>query len=182
MAKILILYGTDHGQTRKVGQHIAKILQERGHEIELVQGNKAPKDFTIDRFDGAIIGTSIHMGVHQISIKKLAKSKKEALSKIPSAYYCVCLTAMSPNPENNKQVEGFINDFLNYTELKPIVSTAFAGALRYPDYNFIKRYMAKLLARKLEADTDTKKDIYEYTDWNAVTRFAGDFADAIEGK
>ncbi len=182
MAKILILYSTDYGHTRKVAQHIAGVVQDRGHEAELVQGNKAPRDFTLDGFDGAIIGTSIHMGIHQISVKKLVKAQKEALSKIPSAYFCVCLTAHSSKAEDKKQVESFINDFLKYTGLKPVASTAFAGALRYPHYNFIRRYMAKLVARKVGADTDTKQEHYEYTDWNAVNRFAEEFANSIEGK
>jgi menaquinone-dependent protoporphyrinogen IX oxidase len=42
--------------------------------------------------------------------------------------------------------------------------------------------MAKLLARKLGADTNTKQEHYEYTDWNTVTKFATDFVDIIEGK
>lgn len=179
MSKILILYGTDYGHTRKVAQHIAEVINERGHVTELVQGNKSPRDFTVDGFDGAIIGTSIHMGVHQISVKKLVKAQKEALSKIPSAYFCVCLTAYSSKAEDKKQVESFINDFLKYTGLKPVVSTAFAGALRYPHYNFARRYMAKLVARKVGADTDTKQEHYEYTDWNAVNRFAEEFVDSI---
>lgn len=179
MAKILILYGTDYGHTRKVAQHIAGVITERGHEAELVQGNKAPRNFTMDGFHGAIIGTSIHMGIHQISVKKLVKSLRDSLNYVPTAYFCVCLTAYSDKPEDRKQVESFINEFVKYTGIKPIKTTAFAGGLRYPHYNFIRRYMAKLVARKVGADTDTKQESYDYTDWNAVNRFAEEFVDSI---
>lgn len=179
MARILILYGTDYGHTRKIAQHMAGVVETRGHEVELVQGNKAPKGFSPDGFDAAIIGTSIHMGVHQISIRKLVKSLRDDFNKIPTAYFCVCLTAKSTKPEDQSQVEDFINDFLKYTKIKPAKTAAFAGALRYPHYNFVRRYMAKLVARKVGADTDTKQELYEYTDWAAVTRFAEEFTDSI---
>ncbi|MFA4837754.1 MAG: hypothetical protein WC749_17025, partial [Dehalococcoidia bacterium] len=51
--------------------------------------------------------------------------------------------------------------------------------LKYPDYNFVKRFSAKLLARKLGLDTDTKK-YFEYTDWAEVVKFAEEFAESMK--
>ena len=70
MAKILILFGTNYGQTRKVANFIADIATRRGHEVELVLGNKAGNDFSPDTYDAAFIGTSIHMDTHQISMRR----------------------------------------------------------------------------------------------------------------
>ncbi len=179
MAKILILYGTDHGQTRKVAQHIAEILKKADHEIELLAGNKAGADFSLEAFDGVIVGTSIHMDVHQISMRKLVKAHRDAFAQVPrSAHFCVCLTAYSSDPKHQVQVQKYIDDFAKYTGWQARKTVAFAGALKYPDYNFVKRFAAKLLARKLGADTDTK-GYYEYTDWDAVTRFAREFSDSL---
>ena len=179
MAKILILFGTDHGHTRKIANRIAEVTRERGHEVELVQGNKAPSGFSPDGFDAAIIGTSIHMGLHQISVRKLVKENLTAFERIPSAYFCVCLTACGTRPQDTAQVERYINDFTKYTGLHPMKVTAFAGALKYTDYNFFRRFIAKLVARRVGADTNTKGE-YEYTDWDAVTQFAEEFADSLE--
>ena len=179
MARILILYGTDHGQTHKVAQHIADELKRADHQVELLAGNKAGTNFSLEGFDGVIVGTSIHMDVHQISMRKLVKNHRDAFAQIPkSAHFCVCLTAFSRNPKDQAQVQKYIDDFAKYTGWQAKQMTAFAGALKYPDYNFVKRFAAKLLARKIGADTDTK-GYYEYTDWDAVTRFAQEFADSL---
>ena len=107
MAKILILFGTNFGQTRKVANHIADIAIRRGHEVDLVQGNKAGNDFSTDTYGAAFIGTSIHMDTHQISMRRLVKEKRDEFRKIPTAYFCVCLTAYGTGPEdkNTKKVK-----------------------------------------------------------------------------
>ena len=178
MAKILILYGTNSGQTRKVSERIAQVLVENGHETEVIQGIKAPKGFSPESYDAAVIGTSIYMGQHQIAMKKLVKTHQEAFDKIPTAYFCVCLTAKDNSERSIAEVQKYLKDFTSYTGLKPAQSIAVAGALKYPDYNFIKRFSVKLLARKLGLDTDTKK-YFEYTDWDAVDHFATEFANSL---
>ena len=178
MAKILILYGTDEGHTRKVADHMAEVIRSAEHTVELVQGNKASSGFSPSDFDAVIIGTSIHLGVHQISVKKLVKKNWSAFANIPTAFFCVCLTVTSQKPQDQKQVRQYIDDFTNYTGIDPVSTAVFAGALRYPYYNFIKRFMIKLVARKLELDTDTK-NVYEYTDWDAVARFSTEFIDLL---
>ena len=179
MSRILILYGTGEGQTRKVANRIAEVAGGRGHEVEMVKGNKAPADFSPKGFDAAIIGTSIHMGLHQISVKKLVKANRNDFNNMPCAYFCVCLTAISDKPQDKMQVEKYINDFKGYTGLQPVLTAVFAGALRYPYYNFIKRFMVKLVARRIGADTDTKRE-FEYTNWQAVDRFAEGFLDSLK--
>ncbi|MBT4512233.1 MAG: protoporphyrinogen oxidase [Chloroflexi bacterium] len=178
MAKILILFGTNYGQTRKVANHIAEVVRSRGHDVEEAQGNKLPDDFTPKDFDAAIIGTSINLGVHQISIRKLVKNNEAAFNSMPCAYFCVCLSAYGTKPQDKEQVDKFLNDFIQYTGLKPVKTAAFAGALRYPYYNFVRRFAAKLVARRVGADTYTKNE-YEYTNWEAVTKFTTDFVDSL---
>lgn len=179
MAKILILFGTNYGQTRKISEFIANIVTDRGHEVSLVQGNKLPDGFSPGNYDAAIIGTSIHMDTHQISIRRLVKQYQSEFNQIPVAYFCVCLTAYGTKAEDHEQVEKYVNDFIKYTGLEPAKTAAFEGALMYPTYNFVKRYVAKLVARRVGADTETKRELYEYTNWNAVTKFTEEFLDTI---
>ncbi|MDD5095536.1 MAG: flavodoxin domain-containing protein [Dehalococcoidia bacterium] len=179
MAKIIILYGTNNGQARKVAEHIAEVVKKQGHAVEMAQGNKAFDNFSPQGFDAAIIGTSIYMGTHQISVKKLVKANSDVFNRIPSAYFCVCLTATQTSPEAIAELDKYVKNFTDYTGLKPVKTAVFAGALKYPDYNFVKRFSVKLLARKLGLDTDTKNH-FEYTDWNAVTRFAEEFAESVK--
>ena len=50
-----------------------------------------------------------------------------------------------------------------------------AGALPYTRYSPLTRWMMRRIVAKAKGDTDTSRD-YEYTDWEAVRRFAGEFA------
>jgi menaquinone-dependent protoporphyrinogen oxidase len=47
----------------------------------------------------------------------------------------------------------------------------FAGRLAYTQYGFVKRQLMKWIARKEGGATDASHD-WEYTDWDAVDRFA----------
>ena len=179
MAKILIIYGTDEGHTLKVAERIAEVIKSAGHTAELLQGNRAPSDFSPSGFDAVIVGTSIHLGVHQISVKRLVRKNRSAFANVPTAFFCVCLTVTSQKPQDQQQVQKYVKDFTGYTGMDPIITAVFAGALKYPYYNFIKRFVIKLVARKLGLDTDTS-NVYEYTDWNAVETFAKKFIDLLQ--
>ena len=50
-----------------------------------------------------------------------------------------------------------------------------AGALLYTRYNFLVRFVMRQITKAEGGDTDTSRD-YEYTDWDAVDRFAEAFA------
>ncbi len=49
-----------------------------------------------------------------------------------------------------------------------------AGALKYLEYDFLKRMIMRMIAKKEGRDTDTTKD-YEYTDWEALRGFCDEF-------
>ena len=77
-----------------------------------------------------------------------------------------------------------IADFLTQTGWHPAGITPVAGALLYSKYNFLLRFMMKIIARRAGAATDTSKDI-EYTRWTAldqlVDRLVGIGADRVRG-
>ena len=56
----------------------------------------------------------------------------------------------------------------------PKMMAVFAGALRYPRYNFFDRTMIKLIMKLTDGETDTTKEV-EYTDWQKVSNFSQQF-------
>ena len=52
---------------------------------------------------------------------------------------------------------------------KPNMTASFAGALKYTQYNWLKRALIKHIAKKEGGSTDTSQD-HEYTDWTRSTR------------
>jgi len=65
MTKILVLYGTTEGHTAKIAEHIAETVRANGHDVEVREGSKLPAGFSVEAFDGVMVGASVHMGKHQ---------------------------------------------------------------------------------------------------------------------
>jgi menaquinone-dependent protoporphyrinogen oxidase len=64
MSHILIAYDTTEGQTRKIAQRMADAVAGAGHEVQLNDIRKLPSGFSVDQFDAAVVGASIHLGKH----------------------------------------------------------------------------------------------------------------------
>ena len=60
---------------------------------------------------------------------------------------------------------------------KPAMIHHAAGALRFTQYDFFKRWMMKRIASHENAPTDTSRD-HEFTDWTALASFTTDFLKA----
>lgn len=56
-------------------------------------------------------------------------------------------------------------------DLRPTETVAFAGALRYTSYGFLKRQLMKQITKDKGLSTDTPHR-HVYTDWAAVKSFS----------
>lgn len=180
MARILIIYGSEEGQTAKITDHMAAFLRSRKQEVDTVYGKRAPDMFSVDGYDGVIIGASIHMGRHAKYMVNLAKHHCDELDGKLTAFFTVCLTAASEKPEDQAQVEAYVENWIEATGWRPDQIGVFAGALLYSQYGLIKRFLMKRISKQSGGDTDTSQD-YEYTDWESVDDFAESFLTAVVG-
>lgn len=62
-----------------------------------------------------------------------------------------------------------------------MMTAQIAGALNYAEYDYFKRLLMKMIAKKEGRATDTSLD-YEYTDWEEVTIFTNKFINKINQK
>jgi menaquinone-dependent protoporphyrinogen oxidase len=167
--KLLIVYGTTEGQTRKICQFLKEEAEKLHHTVDLCDATEHP--FTPStNFDAIIIGASVHMHKYQSAIEHYVKDHLTMLNKIPSAFVSVSLTAASDDEVSWHELEAVTEDFLDHTGWKPGHVTQVAGALRYTKYDFFKKFIVRLIAKKAGRNTDTSQD-YEYTDWNKVKGF-----------
>jgi menaquinone-dependent protoporphyrinogen oxidase len=168
--KVLVVYGTTEGQTRKIAEYIAQFLRDAGHEVALQDAAGLPTDFSLGDVGAVLVGASVHQGQHQAAIRHFVKAHHEALRGRPSGFFSVSLTAIFSDAEHDAQSRKYVDEFCAETGWSPGVTARVAGALRYSQYDFFKRFVMKLIAREEGGDTDTSRD-YEYTDWNAVREF-----------
>ena len=180
MSSFLILYGTGEGQTAKIAERIAATIAERGHEASAIDVRDRPESFTLNEYDAAIVGASIHVGKHQDEVRDFVTENRDALSGMPSAFFQVSLS--SANEEKHEEAAGYVESFITDTGWHPDRIGQFGGALRFSEYGFLKRLMMKQIAKDLLTEERKPGGDVEFTDWDAVDAFTADVAAFVEGR
>jgi menaquinone-dependent protoporphyrinogen oxidase len=174
MARVLVLFHSYDGQTRRIAERVAAALAARGTRAE-------PRSMTDPRaldglasFDGVIVGSAVRFGHHARTAERLIAKAVDAIGGRPNAFFSVCLSIAGPRPRPDliAEANGKLFERSHWT---PQQVGDFAGALKYRKYPWPLRLMMRFIVGMAGGDTDTSRD-YEYTDWNAVDRFAAEFA------
>ena len=174
MARILVLHSSIDGHTKRIAQRIGAVLASEGHIATLRSADAPAAAAEIERCDGVIVGAAIRYGHYAACLEPLVREHRAAIEARPNAFFSVCLTAGGPGARP-KAAKRYVDDLMGKTGWKPGATAIFAGALRYRHYSLFTRAMIRLIMTITGGDTDTSRD-YEYTDWQAVDRFAEDFA------
>jgi menaquinone-dependent protoporphyrinogen oxidase len=175
MPRILIVYGTTDGQTRKIAATLSGILEYQGVHADVRLAGDLPASVRPQEYDGVIVAASVHSGGYQRDVKRWVAAHAAALNRCPSAFVSVCLGILEKNPAVQREVHAIAQRFLDRSGWHPTVIKPVAGALLYTKYNFVKRWVMKRIVSKGGGDTDTSRD-YEYTDWEDLRTFAREFA------
>jgi len=171
--RVLICYGTTEGQTRKIAEFVADRVRKGGHEATLCDATAAGA-VEAARADAAILAASIHIGRYQAALVHRARDWHERLNAIPSAFISVSLSAASDDPHERAEIDEIAQKMLHETGWRPAATLHAAGALRFTQYDFFKRWAMKLIALQHRQQVDTRSD-REYTDWAELGRFVEAF-------
>lgn len=178
MSKVLIIYATTEGQTARIAESIAQTLRNRGHAAETRQANELREDLEATKYDGVIVGASIHYGHHPAYLRSLVQKHSEALETKPSAFFSVSLSGGGPGAKP-KAARRYLEVFLRQVGWNPQQTATFGGALQFSKYGVFKRMLMVMIVGFAGGDTDTSRD-YEYTDWAAVEDFSQTFAKRLK--
>src|SRR3954469_8279076 len=174
MSDVLILYASKHGHTAKIARRVADAMRADGVTPHVQDAGSAGELSPAD-YDLVVVGASIHAGHHQREIVDWAKKHQAELGDKPTAFFSVCLAIADDTDEARASARKYIDDFEDETGSNPDTTTSFAGALQYLEYDFMTRTLIRLMMRHQGHPTDTSRD-FDYTDWDAVERFAADCA------
>lgn len=178
--KILILYGTTEGQTRKIAEFIAKQLKGYGDTVTLVDATGDVSGIDMRDYDAAILAASLHAGQYQGPVAHFARTNRTWLNRIPTAFVSVSLSAAGNDPEDLKGIAECAERFKSETGWTTPEVHQVAGAFRFTEYDFFKRWVMKLIAWEKDVKVEPGKDL-ELTNWEALSatvdavraRFAG---------
>lgn len=177
--RILIVYGSNYGQTARVANRIHRLLLERGFTVTMRKGNELPPDFCPVDFDGVLVGASMIVGGYQKYIRTFVRRHAGVLNTVPSAFFAVSGSAGSTNPLERAEAQQRLEAFCRESGWHPSLTASIAGAIMYTKYNVLLRWVMKRISRKEGGSTDTSRD-HEYTDWTQVEHFAVQFAERVE--
>lgn len=178
MPTVLIVYASTHGHTARVASRMESVLAVRGVGVALREVEDAGELRPLDH-NGAIVAASVHGGRHQAAILDWVKHHAAGLNGMPTAFVSVCLAAADDTDEARSATREYIEDMQDDTGWTPTRSITVAGALQYREYDFVTRLVMRMLMRHGEHPTDVTQD-YDYTDWDAVERFACDFTELAD--
>lgn len=178
--KILVLYGTTEGQTRKIAEFIAGHLRGIGDAVSLVDATGDLSMLDVRDNDAVIIAASLHAGEYQKPVVHFARANHAWLNLMPSAFVSVSLSAAGTDPEDLKGIAECAERFKSETGWTTAEVHQVAGAFRFTEYDFFKRWVMKLIAWEKSVKVEPGKDL-ELTNWDklsaTVTALRARFAD-----
>lgn len=174
MSRILVVYGTTEGHTRKIAEFIGARLLKRGHSVRVIDAATPEAQQVQPIYDGVIVGGSLHQGRHQSALVHFVRDNLDWMRGLPRAFFSVSLGVASQDAAEAQDARRLAQQFVDDTGLDAGIVRCFAGALLYTRYDWLKRIVMKAIARREGGAVDTSQD-HEYTDWADVTRFVDEY-------
>ncbi|WP_342222083.1 menaquinone-dependent protoporphyrinogen IX dehydrogenase [Candidatus Fukatsuia endosymbiont of Tuberolachnus salignus] len=176
--KVLLLYSSKDGQTKKIATYISGQLSTT--VTCKIQKLSPTTEIDLEQYQQIMIGASVRYGHFSPVFNTFIRRHIEQLNHIPGAFFAVNLTARKLE-KRSPQTNSYVRKFLSSTPWQPRLSAVFAGALCYPRYGWFDRIMIQLIMHMTGGETDASKEV-EYTDWQQVNDFAKAFSLISNGK
>ena len=168
MAKILIVYSTTDGHTRKISRRLQDMIENQGNQVTVISVDDASA-VDLKPFDKIVIGASIRYGKHSPKIYEFIKENTQTLDSKSNAFFSVNVVARKPE-KNTPETNPYLIKFLKQIAWKPKTLAVFAGKIDYQKYRLLDRFMIRLIMWMTKGPTDPKANI-EFTNWNDVEEF-----------
>jgi menaquinone-dependent protoporphyrinogen oxidase len=177
--RVGIVYATREGQTRRIAEYLAGAFHARDVPADVFNVEETPHP-DLDVYDALVLAASVHLGKHEPTFVRFVKHHRDQLERIPTAFLSVSLSqagveSVTRTPEQHaaakRELDRVLDRFFADTDWRPRWVHPTAGALLYTRYNFLVRWVMKMISKAAGGSTDTSHD-HEYTDWAGLERFA----------
>ena len=147
------------GSTGEVAEAIGEVLSGAGMRVDV----RLAKNVTdVSPYRAVIAGSAIYMGKWMPDAVKFVETHRDALSRVPVAYFAVCLTMKDDTEENRRTVAAYLDPVRQMVQ--PVSENLFAGRLNYSKLPFLYRLIIKAM-KQAEGD---------YRNWEAIRAWAGE--------
>jgi menaquinone-dependent protoporphyrinogen oxidase len=168
MARILVVYSTTDGHTRKICDRLRSVMERQGHAVTLVSVGDAV-DSGLESFDKIVIGASVRYGKHSPLVFDFIRRNRKILDSKPGAFFSVNMVARKPE-KSRPETNPYLKKFLKRISWRPKQLAVFAGRIDYPSYSFRDRMVIRLIMWMTNGPTE-RNAVVEFTDWAQVDAF-----------
>ena len=167
MKKILIIYSTTDGHTKKICNYISEKLEQK-FRSKVISLNKS-ENIDLTKYDLTIVGASIRYGKHKSELYSFIHRNLAQLNSIDSAFFSVNAVARKDN-KSSANTNPYMLKFLKNTNWKPKNLAVFAGKIDYSKYKVLDKFMIRFIMWLTDGPTNIS-NVHEFTDWNRVELF-----------
>lgn len=141
-SRLLIAYASRCGSTGGVAEAIGQTLCETGAAVDVrLVGNVND----LSSYQAVILGSAIRMGKWLPETVEFLKKHQDALSRVPVAYFVVCLTMKDDTADNRRTALAFLDPVRKQVpQVKPVDIGLFAGAVDFNKLSFVYSLMLKV--------------------------------------
>jgi menaquinone-dependent protoporphyrinogen oxidase len=179
---VAVLFATREGQTAKIAARVAAGLRAHGCTVEV--HDLRASAIGIDSAAAVVLAASVHLHRHEKEMVAFMREHRDQLNRRRTLFLSVSLSEagaenterdVSARAKASAEVRSVAEQLFATTGFRPTRFVPVAGALAYPRYNPLIRFIMKKIAAAEGASTDTTRE-HEYTDWVALDATAERFA------
>lgn len=170
---LLIVYASSYGQTERIAKRLAEVARREGASVTLASADALRSPLHPAAFERIVVAGSVKWGKHQRSIVRFVRCNLPALTAADTNF--VSVSGAAGSEHGQAQAREYVDVFLARTGWKPAAVTLFAGGLAFSKLRWLTKRIVIATDRKLGIVRDPSRD-YDYTDWEAVDRFAAELA------
>jgi menaquinone-dependent protoporphyrinogen oxidase len=158
--RVLISYASRCGSTGGVAEAMGQVLCGMGASADIrLVGNVND----LSPYHAVIVGSAIRRGKWLPEAVGFVKDNQDILSRLPIAYFVVCLTMRDNTAENRSTVMAYLDPVRKEApKLQPVAVGLFPGAVNFGKLSFVDK---TILKAKGVPEGD-------YRDWSAVKAWA----------
>ncbi|MBW6466117.1 MAG: flavodoxin domain-containing protein [Brevefilum sp.] len=124
--KILLAYGTASGSTAEVAQAIADEMAKADVQVDVFPVEEVND---LSGYDAVVVGTAVRMFHLLPKTRRFLRRHRKGLSKVPVAYFLVCLTLSEETPENIQKATDFAKPMIKTKA--PVSLGLFGGCINH---------------------------------------------------
>jgi menaquinone-dependent protoporphyrinogen oxidase len=168
--KLLLVYGTSEGQTRRIADFIADGHRAADWVVTMLEARLADAELRVHEFDAVIVAASLHLGSYQGPVVHFVRERHQALNEMHSAFVSVSLSAAGSDAHDREGLAQCASSFLHETGWQPKMIHHAAGAFHWREYGVLKRWLLRYVAWRRDVPAVTNRD-REFTDWERLEEF-----------